>query len=134
MQSVIRPGRRGVASSTGFLIALTVFGVLLMHSVTPAAFTTSMSSGHAAMASMTSVAGSAETATEKHDCPSAHQMMHPCVGTTVSWPGLPVPALSAEIGQLPTAVNGIGGRTDSTLERAPPWTLWELDRSVTLRV
>lgn len=72
--------------------------------------------------------------TGEHDCPSGHQMMHPCMGTTVSWPALTVPAMSAAIDLASTSVNRIVGRGDSTLERAPPWTLWELDRSVTLRV
>ncbi|MCY4669203.1 MAG: hypothetical protein OXC29_14620 [Rhodococcus sp.] len=55
MHSVIRRLRRGVASSAGLLIVLTVFGVLLMHSVTPTTsmadpMSTSMSGRHASMA------------------------------------------------------------------------------------
>ncbi len=145
MHSVIRRRRQGAAPATGVLIALTVFGVLLMHSVTPAAtmagampasesVSGSMSGGHAVMASTAPVDSAAPVAYGEHDCPSAHQMMHPCVGTTVSWPALPVPSISTEMGQTPMSVDRIGGRADSTRERAPPWTLWELDRSVTLRV
>ncbi len=138
MNSTIRRSRRGTASAIGLLIAVTVFGVLLMHSVTPASsmgpMSESMSGGHAAMASTAPGSSSASVMFGEHDCPSAHQMLHPCVGTPVSWAALSVPTMSTEIGQSPTAVDGIGGRTDSILERAPPWTLWELDRSVTLRV
>ena len=131
MHSVIRPRRPGGASATGLLIALTIFGVLLMHSVTP---TTSASSEHAAMASATHHEDPVQVAAGEHDCPSAHQMMHPCAGTTVSWAALSVPSTSVDIGYSLISVDGIGGRTDSISERAPPWTLWELDRSVTLRV
>ena len=139
MHSVIRRLRRGVASSAGLLIVLTVFGVLLMHSVTPTTsmadpMSTSMSGRHASMAAPSAVESSVQLAFGKHDCPSAHQMMHPCVGTTVSWPALTVPALSVDIDLAPTTASGMGGRTESTRGRAPPWTLWELDRSVTLRV
>ena len=126
----------------GLLIALTVFGVLLMHSVTPmsmpvtGSMSMSMSGGRASMAAPSHMADSVSVPvmTGEHDCPSGHQMMHPCVGTTVSWPALTVPAMSAALDLAPTSVNRIIGRADSTLERAPPWTLWELDRSVTLRV
>ncbi|RMB77276.1 hypothetical protein AYK61_13080 [Rhodococcus sp. SBT000017] len=131
MHSVIRRRRPGVASATGLLIALTIFGVLLMHSVTP---TTSASSEHAAMASATHHEDPVQVATGEHDCPSAHQMMHPCAGTTVSWAALSVPATGVDVVYSLMSEDGIGGRTDSISERAPPWTLWELDRSVTLRV
>ena len=131
MHSVIRRLRRGVASSAGLLIVLTVFGVLLMHSVTPTTsmadpMSTSMSGRHASMAPPSAVERSVQVAFGKHDCPSAHQ--------TVSWPALTVPALSVDIDLAPTTASGMGGRTESTRGRAPPWTLWELDRSVTLRV
>ncbi len=105
-----------------------------MHSVTPTTSMNTSSVAHSAMASMAPVDSSAPVAFGEHDCPSAHQMMHPCVGTTVSWPALTVPAVCVDTDLAPTAVAGTDGRTDSTLERAPPWTLWELDRSVTLRV
>ncbi|MDV8023517.1 DUF6153 family protein [Rhodococcus sp. IEGM 1330] len=131
MQSVIRHSRPGFASATGLLIALTIFGVLLMHSVTPA---TSLSSEHAAMASATHHEDPVQVASAEPDCPSAHQMTHPCAGTTVSWAALSVPATSVDVGYSLMSEDGIGGRTDSISERAPPWTLWELDRSVTLRV
>ncbi|MFN3538681.1 MAG: DUF6153 family protein [Rhodococcus sp. (in: high G+C Gram-positive bacteria)] len=131
MHPVIRRSRRGSASATGLLIALTIFGVLLMHSVPP---TTSASSEHAAMASTTHHENPVQVVAGEHDCPSPHQMMHPCAGTTVSWAALSVPATSVDVGYSPMTEDGIGGRTDSISERAPPWTLWELDRSVTLRV
>ncbi|WP_037163400.1 DUF6153 family protein [Rhodococcoides fascians] len=131
MHSVIRRSRRGAASATGLLIALTVLGVLLMHSVTPA---TSMSGGHGAMASTSTVDSSVPVAFGEHDCPSAHQMIHPCVGTTVSWPALMIPASSADVAESLLSANSAGARAVTTWERAPPWTLWELDRSVTLRV
>ncbi|MDI9927172.1 DUF6153 family protein [Rhodococcus sp. IEGM 1341] len=131
MHSVIRCRRPGFASATGLLIALTIFGVLLMHSVTP---TASASTDHAAMASTMHHEGPVQVAAGKHDCPSAHQMMHPCAGTTVSWAALSVPSTSVDVVHSPMSEDGIGGRTDSISERAPPWTLWELDRSVTLRV
>ncbi|MDJ0394209.1 DUF6153 family protein [Rhodococcus sp. G-MC3] len=135
MQSAMGRGRRGTASATGLLIILVAFGVLLMHSVTPATpMSMPMSGGHASMASTTAIDNSVSMAFGKHDCPSAHQMMHPCVGTTVSWPVLTLPAMNVDVDPSPTPVNRMGGRTDSTLGRAPPWTLWELDRSVTLRV
>ena len=70
----------------------------------------------------------------KHDCPSGHLMMHPCAGTTVSWPALSVPATSATVDLAARPMDRTAGSADCTLERAPPWTLWELDRSVTLRV
>ena len=136
--------RRGSASATGLLIAVTVLGVLLMHSVVAPSMAGSMaasepvsaamSGSHTAMASTTTAGSSDPAMSGVHDCPSAHQMMHPCVGTIMSWPPLPVPAISVEIGQLPTSADRIGERPDFALERAPPWTLWELDRSVTLRV
>ncbi|KDQ03559.1 MULTISPECIES: DUF6153 family protein [Rhodococcus] len=140
MHSVSRRGRRGTAPTVCLLIALTVFGVLLMHSVTPmsrsvtGSMSTSMSDGHASAAAPSHTDAVVSVMTGEHGCPSAHQMMHPCVGTTASWPALTVPAASAAIDLVPTSVNRIIGRADSTLERAPPWTLWELDRSVTLRV
>ena len=142
MHSVSRRGRRGPAPMVGLLIALTVFGVLLMHSVSPmsmpvtGSMSMSMSGGHASMAAPSHMANSVSVPvmTGEHDCPSAHQMMHPCVGTTASWPALTVPATSAAIDPVPTLLNRIVGRTDSAWGRAPPWTLWELDRSVTLRV
>ncbi|AJW40936.1 hypothetical protein NY08_2926 [Rhodococcus sp. B7740] len=121
----------GFASATGLLIALTILGVLLMHSVTP---TMSVSSEHAAMASTTHHEDPVQVAAGEHDCPSTHQMMHPCAGTTVAWAALSVPATSVDVVHAPMSDDGIGGRTDSISERAPPWTLWELDRSVTLRV
>ncbi|MFI8565474.1 DUF6153 family protein [Rhodococcus sp. NPDC078407] len=130
MHSAQWRGRRGTAPATGLLIALTLFGVLLMHSVTP--MSTSVSGGHASMASHMDDA--VPLMAGEHDCPSGHQMMHPCVGTTVSWPALSVPATSAAIDLAAPPVDRTVGSADSTLERAPPWTLWELDRSVTLRV
>ena len=131
MHSVIRRRRPGFASATGLLIALTILGVLLMHSVTP---TTSAQSEHAAMASATHHEDPVQVAVGEHDCPSAHQMMHPCAGTTVSWAALSVPATSVDVAHPVMSEDGIGGRVHSISERAPPWTLWELDRSVTLRV
>lgn len=131
MYSVIRRSRPGMPWATGLLIVLTIFGVMLMHSVTPV---TSASSEHAAMASMAHHEDSVQVAVGEHDCPSTHQMMHPCAGTTVSWPALSVPSTSIDVGSSYSTEDGIGGRTDSISERAPPWTLWELDRSVTLRV
>ncbi|WP_042940501.1 DUF6153 family protein [Rhodococcus sp. AW25M09] len=138
MHSATRRGRWGTVSATGVLIALTAFGVLLMHSVTPTApmsMSTSMSGGRAAAMTSTATDGSsAPVAFGEHHCPSAHQMMHPCVGTTVSWTALTAPAVSGEIDLAPISADRLGRKVDSTLERAPPWTLWELDRSVTLRV
>ncbi|OZF41979.1 hypothetical protein BH92_07540 [Rhodococcoides fascians A21d2] len=143
MQSAVERGRRGTASAIGALIALTVFGVLLMHSVTPMSMSVtgsmsmSMGIGHASTAAPSHDADSVSipVMAGEHDCPSGHQMMHPCVGTTPSWPALTVPALSTTSDlATPTSVNRLVGRADCTLERAPPWTLWELDRSVTLRV
>ncbi|OZF04307.1 hypothetical protein CH302_02560 [Rhodococcus sp. 15-2388-1-1a] len=131
MHSVIRRSRPGIASATGLLIALTVFGVLLMHSATPS---TSMSNEHSAMASTAHHDDPVQVAAGDHDGPSAHQMMHPCAGATVSWAALSVPSASVGCVHSPMSEDGIGGRTDSVSERAPPWTLWELDRSVTLRV
>ncbi|WP_037162114.1 hypothetical protein [Rhodococcoides fascians] len=143
MHSVIRRRRRGTASAIGFLIAATVFGVLLMHSVTPT--TTPMPMSMPMSSAISTGGGLASMATPpldrpvpvmsgEHDCPTAHQLMHPCVGTTMPWPALSVPAISAGIDCSPTSADRLGGRTDSTWGRAPPWTLWELDRSVTLRV
>lgn len=140
MHSVIGNGRRGAAASaTGLLIALTVFGVLLMHSATPTPpmtgpMSSPMSSGHVSLGSTSTSASSVPVAYGEHDCPSEHQMMHPCLGTPVSGPALTAPTTNAAIDLTPISVNRIVGRADSTLERAPPWTLWELDRSVTLRV
>ncbi|WP_338889430.1 hypothetical protein [Rhodococcus sovatensis] len=133
MQPAIRQRRRGVALARGLLVALTVFGVLSMHSVTSTPSTnTSMSMGaHLAMAPSDS---SIPVAFGEHDCPSVHQMMHPCAGTTVSWPALTVPAMSGGIELAPTTVTGMGGRTESSMGRDPPWTLSQLDKSVTLRV
>ncbi|OZE25088.1 hypothetical protein CH256_18655 [Rhodococcus sp. 05-2254-6] len=131
MHPVIRRRRPGFASATGLLIALTIFGVLLMHSATP---TASANTDHAAMASAMHHEGPVQVAVGEHDCPAAHQMMHPCAGTTVSWAALSVPSTSVDLGYSLISADGIGGRTDSISERAPPWTLWELDRSVTLRV
>ena len=128
---MIRRRRPGFASATGLLIALTILGVLLMHSVTA---TTSARSEHAAMASATHHEDPVQVAVGEHDCPSAHQMMHPCAGTTVSWAALSVPATSVDVAHPVMSEDGIGGRVHSISERAPPWTLWELDRSVTLRV
>ncbi|ORI13006.1 hypothetical protein BJD99_08735 [Rhodococcus sp. 1163] len=137
MYSVIRGGLRGTASATGLLIAFTIFGVLLMHSVTPMSSMSSMSSmgsGNSAMASESRLDASGPVAFAEHDCPSTHQMMHPCAGTTTSWPALTVPTTSIDFDLSPRAVDIVGGRTASALERAPPWVLWELDESVTLRV
>ncbi|OZE21763.1 hypothetical protein CH262_20950 [Rhodococcus sp. 05-2255-1e] len=131
MHSVIRRRRPGFASATGLLIALTILGVLLMHSVAP---TTSAQSQHAAMASATHHEDPVQVAVGEHDCPSAHQMMHPCAGTTVSWAALSVPMTNVDVVHSVVSEDGIGGRVHSISERAPPWTLWELDRSVTLRV
>ncbi|QIH99556.1 hypothetical protein BH92_06450 [Rhodococcoides fascians A21d2] len=131
MHSVDRHGRRGRAVVTTVLIAVANFGVLLMHSVTP---TTSMSGAHAAMASVSHHGSVDQVAAAEPDCPSAHQMMHPCAGTTASWPALSGPMAGNAIDVTYTSVEGIGVRAQFASERAPPWTLWELDRSVTLRV
>ncbi|ORI25345.1 DUF6153 family protein [Rhodococcus sp. 1168] len=134
MHSVIRGSLRGTASATGLLIAFTIFGVLLMHSVTPMSSMSSMGSGNSAMAPEYRLDASGPVAFSEHDCPSAHQMMHPCAGTTTSWPALTVPTTSIGFDLSPRAVDIFGGRTASALERAPPWVLSELDKSVTLRV
>ncbi|MGV8875134.1 MAG: DUF6153 family protein [Rhodococcus sp. (in: high G+C Gram-positive bacteria)] len=131
MQSVSRRRRRGVAAATHVLIALSVFGMLLMHSVTPVP---TVGSEHAAMASVSHHEDSMQGAVAEPDCPSTHQMMHPCAGTTVSWPALSVPSTGSVVDVSITTPDDIGGRAQFTSERAPPWTLWELDRSVTLRV
>ncbi|MEK8073243.1 hypothetical protein [Rhodococcoides navarretei] len=94
----------------------------------------SMCGGHASIAAPSHTDAAVPVMAGEHDCPSAHQMMHPCVGTTTSWPALTYPAVNAAIDPVPTLLNRIVGRTDSAWGRAPPWTLWELDRSVTLRV
>ncbi|AMY23541.1 hypothetical protein A3Q41_02239 [Rhodococcoides fascians] len=86
------------------------------------------------MASATHHEDPVQVAVGEHDCPSGHQMMHPCAGTTVSWAALSVPATSVDVAHPVMSEDGIGGRVHSISERAPPWTLWELDRSVTLRV
>ncbi|WP_037159961.1 DUF6153 family protein [Rhodococcoides fascians] len=134
MQSVGFRGRG--AASTGLLIALVVFGVLLMHSVTPvmSAASGAMVGDHHSMVASDAVDGSVPVAFGEHDCPSAHQMMHPCMGTTVSWSALTDPVTSGEIHLSPLSTEWRHMRVDSTQERAPPWTLWELDKSVTLRV
>jgi hypothetical protein len=129
--SVIRRRRRGTVSATGLLIALTAFGVLSMHSVTA---TTSMSGGHAPMAAVFPVDNSIPVAFGEHRCPSVHQMMHPCAGTVTSWPASTAPTTSVGIEPVAAAADGIGGRTESTLGRAPPWAMWVLDKSVILRV
>lgn len=131
MYSVIRRRRRGTVSATGLLIALTAFGVLSMHSVTA---TTSMSGGHAPMAAVFPVDNSIPVAFGEHRCPSVHQMMHPCAGTVTSWPASTAPTTSVGIEPVAAAADGIGGRTESTLGRAPPWAMWVLDKSVILRV
>ncbi|WP_042937399.1 hypothetical protein [Rhodococcus sp. AW25M09] len=131
MHSVVRHGRRGHVAAKTVLIALSIFGVLLMHSVTP---TTMVSGEHAAMVSMSHHESSISAGAVEPICPSAHQMMHPCAGTTVSWPALSVPATSSGVDVTLGIAGGIGGHAEFTSERAPPWTLWELDRSVTLRV
>lgn len=137
MQSAVRRNRQGIAPATWLLIASTVFGVLLMHSVTPVmSMSAAMGGAHASMVSPAAVDSSVPVpvAFGEHHCPPAHQMMHPCVGTTVSWPALVVPTMSGEIDLSPTSTEWLGKSVDSTQERAPPWTLWELDESVTLRV
>ena len=116
---------------TTVLIAVSIFSVLLMHSVTP---TTTMTGAHAAMASESHHESSIEVAAAEPDCPSAHQMMHPCAGTTASWPALSGPMAGNAIDAMFVTTDGIGVRAQFASERAPPWTLWELDRSVTLRV
>lgn len=132
MHSSVQISRRGTALATGLLIALTLFGVLLMHSVTPMA---SIGGGHDEMVSTSPVDSSVQMAFGDQGCPPTHQMMHPCVGVPVSWSALTVPpALTVEIEMVQTSVDRLGWRTDSTLERAPPWSVWELDKSVTLRV
>ncbi|MGU3432504.1 DUF6153 family protein [Actinomycetes bacterium M1A6_2h] len=123
---------RAPASAIALLIALTVFGVLLMHSVTPAP-SMAMNGGHESMAAATSDV-SAPVATGEMGCPTGHPMMHPCAGSTVSWPASTAPALTIAVDQPLTSTARIGARSDFTWGRAPPWTLWELDRSVTLRV
>ncbi|QII07973.1 hypothetical protein BH93_23630 [Rhodococcoides fascians A25f] len=131
MHSVDRHGRRGSAVMTTVLIAVSIFGVLLMHSVTP---TTTVSGAHPAMASESRHGSADQVAAAEPDCPSAHQMMHPCAGTTASWPALSGPMAGNAIDVMLVTTDGIGGRAQFAAERAPPWTLWELDRSVTLRV
>ncbi len=54
------------------------------------------------------VDSSAPVAFGEHDCPSTHQMMHPCVGTTVSWPALIVPPMSDEINVSATSTDWLG--------------------------
>ncbi|MBJ8340236.1 hypothetical protein JGU71_15200 [Antrihabitans sp. YC3-6] len=134
MQPVIRRRRPGAALATGLLIALTALGVLSMHSVTATATSMSTSGGHASMAATPSVDNSIPIAFSEHDCPSAHQMTHPCAGTVTSWPASTAPTSRVGIELFPAAVDGIGGRTQSPMGRAPPWAVWVLDRSVTLRV
>lgn len=139
MRSAVRQDRRGAALQTGLLIALIAFGVLLMHSVTTVTSmagptTAAMSGDHAAMASTATGDTSVSVAFGKYGCPSAHQIMHPCMGATVSWTALIVPTMSGETDVPATSTDRLGRGVGSTQERAPPWTLWELDRSVTLRV
>ncbi|MBY6413963.1 hypothetical protein HQ346_19910 [Rhodococcus sp. BP-252] len=136
MRPAIQHRRRGPLSVTGVLVALTVFGVLLMHSVMPVTSMNGpqMTARHSAMAPTPRVDSSVPVAFGEHDCPSGHQMMHPCVGTTVSWPALTIPSVSIDATPSLLSANGLDARAVTTQERAPPWTLWELDRSVTLRV
>jgi hypothetical protein len=126
--------RRSTAPAAGLLIALTVFGVLLMHSAHPVmSMPAPTGAADASMASPWTHESSVPVAFGEHHNPSAHQMMHPCLGTTASWPALIAP-IADKTSAPTTPTNGLGHRIDGAQERAPPWALWELDESVTLRV
>ncbi|MBY6414829.1 hypothetical protein HQ346_24780 [Rhodococcus sp. BP-252] len=125
---------RGFTPPVVVLVVVTALGVLLMHSVTAPI---GRGAEHAAMSTTpTAITGSESVpvAFGEHDCPTGHQMMHPCIGTVTSWPALTVPITDLGAEAVQSTMDRIGRRADSALERAPPWTLWELDRSVILRV
>ncbi len=124
------------SSAYALLLLVTVAGVLLMHSgisTEPVSGTDNM-----AMASVHSAAPDAftEVTSGGQDCPSAHQLMHPCVGTVSSSPELASPMVSVDVDidytSSTQATLAASGQVPS--DRAPPWSLWELDKSVTLRV
>ncbi|OAK53832.1 hypothetical protein A3K89_22210 [Rhodococcoides kyotonense] len=130
--------RRGFTPPVVVLVVVTALGVLLMHSVTAPI---GRGAEHAAMSTTSTTSTmpimgdeSVPVAFGEHDCPTGHQMMHPCIGTVASWPALTVPVTDVGAEAVQSTMDRIGRRADSALERAPPWTLWELDRSVILRV
>ncbi|MDV7199628.1 DUF6153 family protein [Rhodococcus kroppenstedtii] len=129
------------------LIFGVVVGVLLMHTLPVS------SSSHEQIAAAESTEVAAAAAADVHQsvhlgaavdevvplgkatsCPSGHQMLHPCMGTVVSWPPMspstglvaPLPSTDAMSGWVMT-VMGLAGR-------APPWAVSSLDESVLLRV
>lgn len=122
---VVRSLRPRSASAYVPMIVLVVFGVLTMHSVTPSP------SKHHAMPAVESLVH--PVAHSEHDCPSGHQMMHPCAGTVTSWQTLPMPVVTVAIDDRSIA-EGVESHTGSYFGRAPPWSLQGLDESVTLRV
>ena len=122
--------RRSVAAYLP-MIVLVVFGVLTMHSVAP----TASADGHSGICAQEDLNHQTDpVAHGEHDCPSGHQMIHPCAGTVTWWPAVPMPAPAVGIDVRPIASDGAAGDVGSYLGRAPPWSLQGLDESVTLRV
>lgn len=121
------------------LIAL---GVVLMHTLVPVP----TAAAHDAMAApgpSTSAHAhdrpaeptvTPDTTIEQTPCPSGHEMAHPCIGTTTSFPTMSVPVGVVE--SLP-ALDDASDRVVMIVARAgraPPWAMSALDESVLLRV
>ena len=122
------------------LVMLVVFGAMSMHSIPV------VSSTHEEMTAATAAvtvggherlhgaAASGESVAEQMQCPSGHQMMHPCIGTITSWPATSVP--TGVMGP-PTVSDVVSARVMTVMGRAgraPPWSVSSLDESVLLRV
>ena len=122
------------------LIAL---GVVLMYTLVPVP----TAAAHDAMAASSGPSTSAhahdrpaeptvtpDTTIEQSPCPSGHEMTHPCIGTTTSFPTMSVPTGVVEF------VPALDERSDRVVMivaragRAPPWAVSSLDESVLLRV
>ncbi|MGA9869804.1 MAG: DUF6153 family protein [Rhodococcus sp. (in: high G+C Gram-positive bacteria)] len=123
-------GNGSSGPSRVLLIALTVLGVLFMHSWTPASPAPRVHEGM----SMVSDRADLQGAIAEHDCPSGHHAMHACMGTVTKLAPIGLHDIDVSV----AASSNDGGRStvgiESRFGRAPPWALWELDRSVMLRV
>ncbi|MGN7132544.1 DUF6153 family protein [Rhodococcoides corynebacterioides] len=134
---------RGHALSA-VLVVLTVLGVLWMHSVavvssphegmTSAAMSASVNTSGGHDSAHAGAADDESAAAQPMPCPSGHQMMHPCVGTTTAWPAVSGPT---GVSAPPPVTDVVTARVMTVLGRAgraPPWSVSSLDESVLLRV
>lgn len=136
--------RRGSSASSALSVLRTVLialGVVLMHTTLPVP----AAAAHDAMPAPgqpNSVIAhhSADTPTVDIEavahvpCPSGYDMVHPCIGTVTSFPAMSVPTGTAELMPVLDNASSRAAAIVARAGRAPPWAVYSLDKSVSLRV